>query len=293
MQVKDRSSEFQNYIQSLNPNKVRRNNKAFRQPSEFARQSGEIGKNLADVWKTVESLLSLLSKDSLFDDRGEEIARLSNVIKQSIETSRRDIEALDVLRKKESYRNKNCQYHAETIVTALNQRLASATKTFGEALAKRSQTTKEQQKRVDDLTGTTALRQRKGGPRPMPAHTSDASNLGAKSSGGTVSIPMPGVSQQSTVQIFADTNRLSAVEKAETMLSEIHKMVGTLASLMVDQQANLDRIDRDLEESVTNVGEAQNWLLKYQRSISGNRGLIIRIFIFLAVFVVLFMLFYR
>ena len=56
---------------------------------------------------------------------------------------------------------------------------------------------------------------------------------------------------------------------------------------------NIIRIDNQVDLSLNNVTSAQNWLLKYKNSITGNRSLMIKSFLVLFVIIVLFMWFYK
>jgi len=189
--MKDRTREFQDLIQDKSQSQNRQHKpRTFRPPSQFASQSVQVGKNLRNIEATVEKYSSriylipvgitgtVVQKDSLFDDRSEEIARLTQFIKQSIDSSRRDIEILEQSRKREYYRflfsihfnssysilishlvhetneifqfflifhfcshtrrTKSSAQHAETIVGALHGRLREVTKIFSDGLAKRS-----------------------------------------------------------------------------------------------------------------------------------------------------------
>ncbi len=61
---------------------------------------------------------------------------------------------------------------------------------------------------------------------------------------------------------------------------------------MVSEQGELAvRIDENVNESVTNVDNAQTQLLKYMNSISSNRWLIMKIFGVLISFLVFFVVF--
>jgi syntaxin 5 len=51
------------------------------------------------------------------------------------------------------------------------------------------------------------------------------------------------------------------------------------------------RIDENMDESLTNVEGAQNQLLKYLDNISSNRWLILKIFMVLITFLLIFVVF--
>lgn len=55
--------------------------------------------------------------------------------------------------------------------------------------------------------------------------------------------------------------------------------------------ADVCRIDENMDESLSNVEGAQNQLLKYLDSISSNRWLILKIFMVLITFLLIFVVF--
>jgi len=219
----------------------------------------------------VLSFKDSVEKNSLFDDQSDEITRLTTLLKRSIDSSKKDIELLEKSKQTERFRNTNVQGHAEAVVYALNVRLAESTRLFGESLQKRTLNTREEQKRVDNLTGTpTILRQRK-----------KLGNSENETQTGTIFIPMPiGQVQEN---IFAHSRSAGAVEKVESVLHELQKIFGQLAGLVQEQGETLERVDAQLFTTTHNISEGQKWLLKYQRSIASHRPFIIKSFVALLV----------
>jgi syntaxin 5 len=62
-------------------------------------------------------------------------------------------------------------------------------------------------------------------------------------------------------------------------------------SLLTCFTCNMCRIDENMDESLTNVEGAQNQLLKYLDNISSNRWLILKIFMVLITFLLIFVVF--
>lgn len=63
-------------------------------------------------------------------------------------------------------------------------------------------------------------------------------------------------------------------------------------SLQVQEQGELAiRIDENVDESLSNVDSAQAQLLKYLRSVSSNRWLIMKVFFVLMIFLIVFVVF--
>lgn len=56
-----------------------------------------------------------------------------------------------------------------------------------------------------------------------------------------------------------------------------------------DDNCVMHRIDADVDDTVTNVERGEKELLKYFKTLSSNRWLMIKVFFVLIIFVVLFM----
>jgi len=249
--------------------------------SSFLKHSIKIGRLILETQKKLENFEKLASKNTLFDDPSEESDALTIVIKQDLTILKKETEELQKLR--HTKWNKQTQSHSDVILFSLNSHLADITKNFSDALQKRSETTKEQFKRADDLTGfagtTTELRQRKRldtGVSPTDGKI------------GTVFIPMEGVSQS----LLSAERNVGAVEKIESTIGEIGRMFQQLAGLVAEQGDLLDRIDANVNNSLDHTSRAQNWLLKYRHAITSDRGLIIKLFVVVIIVTTIFIVFY-
>ena len=87
------------------------------------------------------------------------------------------------------------------------------------------------------------------------------------------------------------SSRAEALQNVESTISELGGMFQQLATMVQQQQEVAIRIDQDVEETMTNVDGAQAQLLKYLDRISGNRWLVLKIFMVLMAFMTVFVLF--
>mmetsp|Transcript_124286 Transcript_124286/g.397609 ORF Transcript_124286/g.397609 Transcript_124286/m.397609 type:complete len:143 (-) Transcript_124286:156-584(-) len=86
-------------------------------------------------------------------------------------------------------------------------------------------------------------------------------------------------------------SRAEAVQNVQKTIGELAQMFSKMAVLVTAQEEMIQRIDSDLDSTITNVDEGQQHLLKYFQYISSNRGLIIKVFLILIFFVVFFVVF--
>jgi len=107
-------------------------------------------------------------------------------------------------------------------------------------------------------------------------------------SSGEVAIQMP------MEMVVADRRgtRNEAVLSIERTIGELQGIFQQLANLVAEQGELIERIDHNVDNTVVNVDRAQNELLKYLSSVSSNRWLIVKLFLVLVVFVVLFIVFF-
>ena len=110
--------------------------------------------------------------------------------------------------------------------------------------------------------------------------------------GGEVIIDMDaamGSAQMQTQQMmpsnYLDT-RAQAVDSVHSTLNELGGIFQNLAAMVASQENALQRIDENLDTSLTNFREGHAQLQRYWRGMSSNQGLIMRIFAVLMFFVI-------
>lgn len=85
--------------------------------------------------------------------------------------------------------------------------------------------------------------------------------------------------------------REKAVSEVEKTIGELGTLFKRLATMISEQQELVERIDEDVENSISNADKAHAMLLKTYEKASSNRGLYLKIFGILAVFILFFVLF--
>ena len=66
-------------------------------------------------------------------------------------------------------------------------------------------------------------------------------------------------------------------------------LFSNLATLVMEQSESIARIEDDVEEGLQNVTEAHSSMLKLNEITKGNRGIILKVFGLLILFVLLFL----
>ncbi len=115
-----------------------------------------------------------------------------------------------------------------------------------------------------------------------------------------VAIELPGAASGSYQKLAlmqeTDTaylqSRSNALQGVETTINELGRIYQQLARMIAEQGEVVERIDMNIETMHANVQRGQDQLLRYLRSVSSNRWLLVKIFSVLIVFVLLFVLFF-
>jgi len=295
MTFTDRTHEFNSVAESIRTKKPHSHTPPSKQHqrSQFMFTASQIGKDISETSEKLKKLAKLAKKNSIFDNPTVEIEELTFIIKQDIQNLNRQITLLKEFSSKGSS-NKQGVTHSKTVINYLNYKLADTTKGFKDILQVRTENLKSQQERRMIFAGASQF----GGPATPPpmhhAHRSFAAENSAhlpespSSGGGEVAISMPGgvlLQQEHT------SSRAAAVESIEKTLSELQGIFGDLVALVAEQGDMIQRLDASVDTTAIHVERGHSELLKYLYNISGNRGLIIKLFIVLIIFIILFVVF--
>ncbi|KAK0052308.1 syntaxin-5 [Biomphalaria pfeifferi] len=160
MTCRDRSVEFMSVVKSLQSrqgNGVVQNHKskALHVRSEFTQIAKRIGKDLANTFAKLEKLTILAKRKAIFDDKPLEIQELTYIIKQDINSLNDQIAQLQQLAKSQKSQNgKHLQTHSNTVVVALQSKLASMSNDFRQVLEVRTENLKHQKSRREQFSST-------------------------------------------------------------------------------------------------------------------------------------------
>jgi len=306
MTCRDRSNEFMSVVKSIQSrqgNGVAPNhrNRALHIRSEFTQIAKRIGKDLANTFAKLEKLTILAKRKALFDDKPLEIQELTYIIKQDINSLNEQIAQLQQLAKSQKSQNgKHIQTHSNTVVVALQSKLATMSNDFRQVLEVRTENLKHQKSRRDQFShaGITSSLP----PSALQGHMNGSVLLQDEAShgGGDVSINMDGArggSQLQNQMQIIDENDQYIESRAETMkniestIVELGSIFTQLAHMVKEQEEIVGRIDHNVDDASTNIEMAHSEILKYFQSVTSNRWLMIKIFGVLMFFFIVFVVF--
>jgi len=267
----------------------------IQQKSQFTQAASKIGKEIYDTSEKLAKLTKLAKTRSLFDDPAVEIEELTFIIKQNIQNLNKEIAAL-----RDSSRagtvNKQNSAHSDTIVTYLNTKLASTTKDFKDILQVRTENLKTQQERRQRFTGSsiTGLSTPTRTPSESVLYKPHLESLpeSPARTGGEIVIGMPQMMMVQQQQEDYTSSRATAVENIERTIVELGGIFQQLATLVAEQGDMIQRIDENIDNSANYVERGHGQLLKVLYNVSSSRMLIVKLFLVLIVFAVIFIVFF-
>lgn len=294
MSGRDRTVEFQSVCKSLQgrQNGIQASNdvhSAVRQRSDFTLMAKRIGRDLSNTFAKLEKLTILAKRKSLFDDKAVEIEELTYIVKQDINSLNKQIAQLqDLVRSRQSQNGRHLQTHSNTIVVSLQSKLASMSNDFKSVLEVRTENLKEQKSRREQFSQA-----------PTTSSHYQASNFGNSvlmqddsRQSSDISINMDSrASQQLQLVNEQDSyiqSRADTMQNIESTIVELGSIFQQLAHMVKEQEETVQRIDANVEDTQLNVDLAHGEILKYFQSVSSNRWLLIKIFLILIVFFILF-----
>lgn len=261
--------------------------------SDFARIAANVGKDIQQTSVKLTKLTKLAQRRSLFDDPTAEIQELTFVIKQDIAALNAKLSDLQRLRdamRRSS--NKQAGDHSENVVQSLKGQLGATAHGFQKVLKMRTDSLAAQHDRRSHFMGSTSSRpvfdQPPGsvaldlGQGSLGANTrnSEPNAMGNGHMQGMMTMRRPG---ESTYQ----EARADAVRQVESTIVELGQIFNELATMVAEQGELVERIDANVEDTVTNMEAGQNQLMIYYNSIAGNRSLILKVFGVLLLFLVM------
>lgn len=297
MTFKERTSEFNSIVQSTKQRKdnipssiggIRSKPRKPSEKSQFFLIASQIGKDMSETAEKLDRLSKLAKKKSLFDDPTIEIQELTAIINQDIKNLNNQINILQ--QRNNQKKNRQVQAHSETVLESLKHTLKNTTKDFSTVLERRTETLKSQQKERDEFTAhSPALTARRTAVSPL-YQAQFGGHQEENLHGGEITIAMP-QSALMTQERYA-SSRAEAAENITRTITELQGIFSQLANLVAEQGDLINRIDHNVDMTLDHTERAQTEISKYYASVSSNRWLIVKMFIALVFFVVLFVVFF-
>eukprot|EP00871_Galdieria_phlegrea_P001846 jgi/Galph1/2662/GphlegSOOS_G1367.1 len=266
--------------------------------SEFTQQAINVAKGIESVSQTLIKLTKLCQKTGLFDDASVEIQQLTFLVKQQLHALNKQLEELEHLhQQKKSIFQKQAISHHESVVETLKTDLMKTTKEFKQE--RRSQFVGNESDGVADwqeeVNSSLASIER-------PNNSSLVLDLGSGSLGhfngnmyhnervhnepqdsSQLSTQMQSIRLDNSYQ----RERAEAAQQIESTIVELGQIFQQLATMVSEQGELVERIDSNIEDTMFQVEQGQNQLLRYYNRISSNRWLIVKVFATLILFLFL------
>ncbi|ELW52017.1 Syntaxin-5 [Tupaia chinensis] len=280
MSCRDRTQEFLSACKSLQSrqNGIQTNKpalRAARQRSEFTLMAKRIGKDLSNTFAKLEKLTILAKRKSLFDDKAVEIEELTYIIKQDINSLNKQIAQLqDFVRAKGSQSGRHLQTHSNTIVVSLQN-------------LKQQRSRREQFSRAPVSALPLAPNHLGGGAAVLGAESRASRDVAIDMMDSRTSQQLQLIDEQdSYIQSRADT-----MQNIESTIVELGSIFQQLAHMVKEQEETIQRIDENVLGAQLDVEAAHSEILKYFQSVTSNRWLMVKIFLILIVFFIIFVVF--
>ncbi|KAL1506570.1 hypothetical protein ABEB36_005905 [Hypothenemus hampei] len=306
MTARDRTNEFINTIQTLQGRNIARavavrdpkKSKVLQSHSEFMLIAKNVGKNIASTYAKLEKLTLLAKRKSLFDDRSAEIEELTYIIKGDLSSLNQQIAQLQTVskRQKNLTNGRHLQSHSSNIVLTLQSKLATMSNDFKQVLEVRTENLRQQKNRRDKFS--------QGGLPPPKVDSSERKTISKTAwpndrHHDKVSDDEYAENDQKQMQtalLYDETDnylqsRAETMQNIESTIVELGGIFQQLAHMVKEQEEMVERIDTNVQDAEFNIDAAQAQILKYFKSVSSNRWLMIKVFGVLIFFFIFFIVF--
>mmetsp|Transcript_43150 Transcript_43150/g.94056 ORF Transcript_43150/g.94056 Transcript_43150/m.94056 type:complete len:282 (-) Transcript_43150:105-950(-) len=279
MGVVDRTEEFRQILMDISAKSGKNlgpDGPAPQAQSDLNIWSAEIGGEIHQASLKVAELRKMARAKGIFNDKTSEIQELMFTVQKDIQQLGQKLKVLED-KAKGLGPNRTTQTHSSNVVETLKTRLLEVTKDFKEALEDRTKTLEHQDKRRDLYSHGQGV-QNPLAQRPRP-------------SGNAEDLEGGGGAQAMSLQQSYHSSRAEAVQSVQRTIGELAQMFQKMAVHVTEQESMIQRIDQDVDDTLSNVQAGQDHLLKYFHHISSNRMLIIKVLAILIFFVVFFVVF--
>ncbi|EOY17859.1 PREDICTED: syntaxin-31 [Theobroma cacao] len=288
--------------------------------SEFNKKASLIGSGIHETSQKIVRLAKLAKRSSMFDDPIMEIQELTALIKSDITAlnmALSDLQTLQNMEIADGNYSEDRVVHSTTVCDDLKGKLMGATKHLQDVLTARTENIKAHENRKQIFSKNASRenpfqRQTESVTEPPPWSSSSTASGSLPQSGlppngvqagsqlrrrpavdGTPSHHMEMSMLQQVVprQEHYSQSRAVALQNVESTISELSGIFTHLATMVAQQGELAIRIDEDMDQSLANVEGARNALLRHLNQISSNRWLLIKIFIAIVFFLVVFIIF--
>lgn len=287
----DRTTEFSNVAQTLRnkglaPQPRTRKNEPISNKINFNKVGSEIGRHIHESSEKLKELTRLAKSNSLFDDPADKIEELTGIIKLDIQNIRKKIDDLQNLSNSfNGSQNKHTKNHNVNIIDTLRVGLSDTTDNFAKVLEVRTENLKSQQDRKERFIGARKITAPSVIYQPFSPVLEDGQEVDDVDD---VSITLPLV--QTRDQFIQQ--RSQSIRTIESTIEELRGIMSQIARISQEQDYLITRIDENIMNTEEHVNGAYKQLVEYLPKITSQRWLFLKIFAVLAIFIVLFVVFF-
>jgi syntaxin 5 len=301
---KDRTNEFRTICRSIGTNAQHlhgthplelQGSQRNRQKSQFTKSCKSIGSDITKTWGQLERLTQLCKSTTLFNDKPIEIQELTYIIKQQMDEMRKRLAELEQIRANTGHQ-KDREKHDKSVIRSLQSKLATMSTNFKTTLETRRESMNQQRDRRNQFNGAATIQNKNKNQENLNLRQSvlfnDDQRAQKNEASGAV-VPTGGFQGQmfeEQDQYLAE--RSNAMAQVESTIVELGDMFTQLATMVQEQEESIMRIDSNVEESELNIEAAHSELLKYFRSVTSNRWLMVKIFATVIIFFIVFVVFF-
>jgi len=286
---RDRTNEFLSICRSMGTGAMQgKGISRNRQKSQFASRCRVIGKEITNTWDKLGRLTQLCKSTTLFNDKPVEIQELTYIIKQDMDQMRQSLNELDRMQKSTGHQ-KDREKHDKSMIRSLQSKLATMSTNFKTTLETRRENMRAQNDRRNQFSGS-GIPGDSVGLRSTVLYNDDQRAQQHDSSLIPANSQFQGQLYEEQDQYVQD--RSKAMEQVESTIVELGDMFVQLAGMVKAQEESIMRIDANVEESELNIQAAHSELLKYFRSVTSNRWLMVKIFATVIIFFIIFVVFF-
>jgi len=247
--------------------------------------ASQIGKKTADTAEKLKELMELAKSKNPFGDPSDRIELLTRNVSQEISLIKEDIDKLQrLVSSGATGRNKQLSDHSVSIIHTLHSNLLTTTKDFNDALQIRTKSLKSQQERREKWQS-----RRPGGIapvyRPVAFEMVDDDDHEGEDE---VRIVLPSLQTEDDFLV----QRSNQIQNIEGHVNEIKTIFETLSGLVAIQGEKIRRIEDNVDETMIHAEGAVEQLMKYLKGLSNNQWLIVKVFLVLVFFMLVFILFF-
>ncbi|KAI6654233.1 syntaxin-5 [Oopsacas minuta] len=307
MVSRDRTVEFRSIIKSnighnaVVNNGIRRGaalaEMSENTPSSFTDRAKRLGRNLGDTYQKLEQLSMLASQSKLFENHSARIQELTGIIRGDLCDLNRQIaelKQLSITHKPDDHNNRNHFTYSSNVLQWLQSNLANVAKNFKTVLESRTENLKAQKSRreeyfisdIQSMQSNQIVQRKQNSILTQDDVTINIDNSPTNSDSNQQQMFLTDQSQS----FYQD--RAETMESIESTVQELAQIFRQLATMIQEQEEEVLRIDQNVTDVSANVEAAHMELLKYLRSLSSGRWLMIQVFCVIVIFVIIFLIFF-